>query len=605
MLRKTAVPGLVRRTRPLIGLTLAAALVLLTACSSTTSGAPASSKGGTITFAWPPGSPPTDIFPLLSTSQYTNVNLNEFTNLLYRPLYWVGQGSQVVLNEGRSLADPPVWSSNGRVVTVHLKHFTWSDGTAVSARDVLFWQNLVTANKTQDGGYVPGDYPDNVIATKVVNPTTVQFTLNKAWNHSWFLLNELAQVVPLPLAWDKTCATCSTGTADETPAGAKAVYNYLEGQAKDLNTYATNPLWKIVDGEWALKQFNPDGYSVFIPNSHYSGPKPHIGKFVAEPFTSATAEFDAIKSGSGPDVGYLPVTDLPAKAAVLAQGYNLAPWADWNYNFIGLNFHNPAAGKIFSQLYIRQALQSVMDQQTMVKYAYGGYAWPIYGPVPPQPANSYNTIQSNPYPYSVAAARQLLASHGWVIHNGLATCAKPGSGASQCGSGIKAGAMLQFTMLVANENPPLLTAMEDYKTDAGKAGIDITLTQAPILTVFGDMAPCSGASCSWQMGNYGVGWTYFPDYYPTGEDTFETGAGANFGGYSEPVNDANIKYTNLAPPAQSQAALDRYQKYLAQQLPVLWQPNYDYQLTLIRTGINGVTPQSPVLQIIPSQWSRN
>lgn len=601
MVGKTATPHLVRKSARLIGLAVAGSLALA-ACAGVSSPASSSKGGGTITFAWPPSSPPTDIFPLLNASQYTNVNLNEFTNLLYRPLYWIGQGSQVVLNESRSLAYPPTWSSNGRVVTVRLKHFVWSNGTAVSARDVLFWQNLVTANKDQDGGYVPGNYPDNVLATKVVNSTTVQFTLSKAWNQTWFLLNELAQIVPLPIAWDKTCTTCATGTADETAAGARAVYAYLEGQAKKLTTYATNPLWKIVDGEWALQQFMPDGYSVFVPNKHYSGPQPHISRFIAEPFTSAVAEFNAIKSGSGPDVGYLPVTDLPAKAAVLAQGYKLVPWPDWNYNFIGLNFHNPAVGKILSQLYIRQALQHLMDQATMVKYAYGGYAWPIYGPVPPVPANSYNTVTTNPYPYNITTAKQLLTTHGWTISNGVAVCARPGTGASQCGSGVQAGAALKFTMLLANENPPLLIAMQDYKSDAAKAGIDITLTQAPILTVFGDMSPCSGASCSWQMGNYGVGWTYFPDYYPTGEDTFETGAGTNFGGYSNPVNDRNIVYTNTAPPAQSQSALDTYQQYLAQQLPVLWQPNYDYQLTLIKTGVQGVTPQSPVLQIIPSEW---
>ena len=288
-----------------------------------------------------------------------------------------------------------------------------------------------------------------------------------------------------------------------------------------------------------------------------------------------------------------------------AQGYQLVPWVDWNYNFIGLNFHNPSVGKIFGQLYIRQALQDVMDQATMVKFAYGGYVWPIYGPVPPQPSNSYNTITTNPYPFNTTAAAGLLRSHGWSVSGGVATCSSAGTGSSQCGAGVNVGAALKFTMLVANENPPLLTAMEDYKTDAAKVGIDITLTQAPILTVFGDMAPCSGASCSWQMGNYGVGWTYFPDYYPTGEDTFKTGAGANFGGYSDPTNDANINFTTTAPPAQSQAALSRYQSYLAAQLPVRWQPNYDYQLTLIQKGVHGVAPQSPVLEIIPSEWSRS
>lgn len=557
----------------------------------------------TVIFALPPSSPPTDIFPLLTSSQYTNVNLNEFTNLMFRPMYWVGKGTKVVVNPTRSLASLPVWSDGGKVVTVHLKAFKWSNGKPVDARDVVFWQNLVNANKTEDGGYVPGDYPDNVVSTVAVNTSTVQFTLARAWNQQWFLLNELSQIVPLPLTWDKTCTTCATGTADETAAGAKAVYSYLRTQAKDLSTYASNPLWQIVDGAWHLTTFRTTGYSVFVPNPEYSGPHPSVQRFIEQPFTSATAEFDAVKSGHGPTVGYLPVTDLPQKSTMSSLGYNLAPWPDWNYNFIGLNFDNPTAGPVFKQLYVRQALQRLMDQETMVKYAYGGYAWPIYGPVPPVPSNSYNVIHNNPYPYSVSAATSLLRKHGWATKGGVDTCSRAGSGASDCGTGVPKGAKLSFTMLVANQNPPLLTAMEDYKSDAAKAGVDITIKQAPILTVFGDMAPCTGASCSWQMGNYGVGWTYFPDYYPSGEDTFKTGAGANFGGYDNPTNDANILYSQTAPPTKSESSLATYQKYLAEQLPVLWQPNYDYQLTLIKKGLKGVTPQSPVLLITPTQWS--
>ena len=67
--------------------------------------------------------------------------------------------------------------------------------------------------------------------------------------------------------------------------------------------------------------------------------------------------------------------------------------------------------------------------------------------------------------------------------------------------------------------------------------------------MFGDISPCSGAKCTWQIANYGIGWTYFPDYYPTGEDNFLTGAATNFGGYSDPKADKLIRATLQAPPA--------------------------------------------------------
>jgi peptide/nickel transport system substrate-binding protein len=583
---------------------LALAALAVAGCGGSSSNTSKASKN--VSFALPPSSPPTSIFPLLSSAQYTNVNLNQFTKLLFVPLYWIGHGSTVLTaNATRSIGNPPVWSSDGRTVTITLKHWMWSNGTQVTARDVEFWQNLVKANKTDFGGYVPGAYPDNITSTKVVNPTTVRFTLDKPYNHQWFLYNELSQITPLPLAWDKTSASGSTGTADQTPAGARAVYKYLENQNKSLTTYATNPTWKIVDGPWHLKSFNTTGNAVFVPNPKYSGAnKPQITQFTEVPFTSATAEIDAIRGGQGPSIGYVPLTDVNQIGFLKSQGYQVAPWPDWNMNFMAINFNNPTVGPVFKQLYIRQALQHVMNQPLLVKDAYSGYAWADYGPVPPVPANPYVSAfaKQNPYPFSTSQAGSLLASHGWNMVGGVRTCQRAGSGPSDCGAGIKQGTPLRLNLLFASENPPLKVAMQQYQSAAGQAGIKINLSEAPILTVFGDISPCSGAKCTWQIANYGIGWTYFPDYYPTGEDNFLTGAATNFGGYSDPKADKLIRATLQAPPASAQSALEQYQNYLVSNLPWIWQPNYDYQISLVKNGLSGVTPQSPALIVDPTTY---
>lgn len=583
---------------------VAAALSILALAGCGGSGGSKASKD--VTFALPPSSPPTAIFPLLSSAQFTNVNLNQFTKLLFLPLYWIGNGNTVLtVDHSRSIANAPAWSADGRTVTVTLKHWVWSDGTAVTARDVQFWQNLVKANKNNFGGYVPGAYPDNITATTVVNPSTVRFTLDKRYNHDWFLYNELSLITPLPLAWDKTSSSGTAGTADRTTAGAKAVYNYLEKQTKDLTTYATNPTWKIVDGPWHLQSFATTGDAVFVPNKDYSGPnKPQISRFEELPFTSAAAEINAVRSGHGPSIGYVPLTDLKQIGFLKSQGYRVAPWPDWNMNFMAINFNNPTVGPIFKQLYVRQALQRVMNQPLLVKDAYSNYAWPDYGPVPPVPPNPYvaSRAKQNPYPFSVSAAASLLSSHGWKTVGGVQTCQSPGSGPSHCGAGIASGTKLQFNLLFASENPPLKAAMQEYQSAAAQAGIKIALSQAPILTVFGDISPCSGAKCKWQIANYGIGWTYFPDYYPTGEENFLTGAATNFGGYSDSKADQLIRNTLIASPANAQAALNAYQNYLVNNLPWIWQPNYNYQISLIRQGLQGVTPQSPTLTVDPTRY---
>jgi len=116
---------------------LALAALAVAGCGGSSSNTSKASKN--VSFALPPSSPPTSIFPLLSSAQYTNVNLNQFTKLMFVPLYWIGHGSTVLTaNATRSIGNPPVWSSDGRTVTITLKHWMWSNGTQVTARDVEF-----------------------------------------------------------------------------------------------------------------------------------------------------------------------------------------------------------------------------------------------------------------------------------------------------------------------------------------------------------------------------------------------------------------------------------------------------------------------------------
>jgi peptide/nickel transport system substrate-binding protein len=96
----------------------------------------------------------------------------------------------------------------------------------VSSRDVLFWMNLLKAEKTEFFGYVPGYFPDNVVKVSAPNPTTVVFDFNKAYEQKWLVYNELSQVIPLPIAWDRTSLSApapgpsAAGLPDTTAAGA-------------------------------------------------------------------------------------------------------------------------------------------------------------------------------------------------------------------------------------------------------------------------------------------------------------------------------------------------------------------------------------------------
>src|ERR1700758_4462069 len=140
-----AIPRFRLPSRALLAGSSAALAVALVAagCSSTTSTGPANGtkvKGGTAVLAEPPSTTPNYIFPFASSAYFSTINIWNLQSLLYRPLYWFGQKGQPTVNYSLSLAYPPAF--NGSKVTITLKHYTWSDGTLVTAQDVMFWLNM-------------------------------------------------------------------------------------------------------------------------------------------------------------------------------------------------------------------------------------------------------------------------------------------------------------------------------------------------------------------------------------------------------------------------------------------------------------------------------
>jgi peptide/nickel transport system substrate-binding protein len=590
-----------------LGIAVAAAALLAAACSS--SGTPASSgkpvSGGTATFAEQPGVTPNYIFPMLTGAYYSVANIEEFQRLSFRSLYWIGNAKgQPVVDPALSLAALPVYSDNDSVVTIHLGSYTWSDGLPVTARDVAFWINLLRANKADFAAYIPGEFPDNLKSYKIVNSKTIVLTLTGSYNPTWFTYDQLSQITPLPAqAWDKTSTTGAVGNYDETPAGARAVFAFLTAQSKDIASYGSNPLWKVVDGPWQLVSYQTDGYAKFAANRAYAGPsKPRLSYFVELPFTSDTTELNVLRSGTTIDYGYLPTEDASQFPALAADGYATVQWQGWGTSFFLMNFQSPKTGPIIAQAYVRQAMQSLIDEPGYLKGPLEGYGHTDYGPVPAEPSNPYVDAYEakGPWPYSPATAVKLLSSHGWSVKpSGVTTCTSPGAGAGHCGAGIAAGTPLSFTLQYANGVVWVNEEMLALKSSFAQAGIQVSLTTAPFDSIISLLAPCTKteAACSWQMLNYGGGWTYGVDPYPTGDQLFATGSGSNASNYSDPEADKLIAAT-----VRGSGTLTAYENYLADQIPVLWMPQPVYQISEISKNLRGTLPQSPIESLTPEDW---
>jgi peptide/nickel transport system substrate-binding protein len=624
--------GLLKRSA-CIAMAVGAMTTGLLLASPGTSGAAA--KPTTATWAETPNATPNYIFPYMSLAFFSVANINQFQELMYRPLYWFGLGATPSLNPSLSLATAPVYAASGTSVTINLKNYKWSNGETVNSGDVMFWMNMMHAQPAGFAGYAPGTMPDNLTGITINSPTSITFNLKSKVNNYWFTYNQLAEITPMPAAWDITSLTgasgsggCSSTVYGTTDKQCTAVYDFLSEQSgynpanpgstdtsNAFSTYATSKIWHVVDGPWQLSTFDASGNISFVPNPTYSGPiKPTLTKFSEVPFTSEPAEFNAL-AGGNVNVGFLPIGDVTKTATNALKGggnnprltnYNIAPLYTWSINYFPYNFNSTGdggnAGKIFSQLYVRQAIQYLVNQPLYISKVAHGYGVGTYGPVPTQPANSFASAleKGNPYKYNPSKAKSLLSSHGWkVVPGGTSTCVKPGTASGECGAGIPSGAKLAFNIQYANTSALVTNTMTAEKASWGSVGINVAISPASFDTVIGAAVPCKAGSagCAWELQNWGAGWVYAPDYYPTGEEIFETGAGSNSGSYDNAKNDALIKATD-----DTNVSLTTWENYLAEQLPVIFQPNYVTSITEIQKNLSGVTPQSVYWALNPENW---
>jgi peptide/nickel transport system substrate-binding protein len=561
--------------------------VLPASASASVQRAPAAANGGTVTQGIV-GVAPGYVLPVAPLGAPTSgTNTERFNWIMYPPLYILGNTG---IDEAHSLADPPVYSGGNTTVTIHLRNDKWSDGQPVTSRDVAFFYNLVKANKADWDSYLPGQFPDNVASFTTPNSSTVVLHLVRPYGPTWFTDDQLSDFLALPQqTWDKTSATGAVGNYDETPAGAKAVYKFLTSQASDTATYSTNSLWKVVDGPWEIKSFQPTtGPDVFVPNPYYS-PKPKVSEFVETIFATDTSEFNALLAGNEINIGTIPPEDLPLLPR-LSSNYALTTSPYWHIGFDNLNFENPVSGPIVSQLYFRQALQHLEDE-TGQATAYldnekAGY--PVYGPIPPQPATPFESAaqKTDPYPFSIKTAKSLLEAHGWKIpSSGAATCVRPGTAANDCGAGIPKSRALVFNFEYDTGQAFLTSEVANFKSDAAQAGIVLNVSSAPFQTVVATLSDCVGTSTcpasSWQMGTWnaeGYSWGYTSPYATGDWLTFTTNWQASQ--FSSLLHATETS-------ADGQSAIQAYDTYVTKQLPVIWTLT-TYGLNLVSSNLKGV-----------------
>src|SRR5579863_688139 len=573
--------------------------------------------GGTIVQGQLTGQTPTYIFPIAPGAN-TSTGTISLLSELYMPLYAGPTGAEPKVDESLSAANPLIFSDGGKTVTIPIKPgLKWSNGAPVDANDVVFWYYILSAAIKESpanwGQFSPGLMPQNVKSISTKGKYDVVMHLTAAYNPGFFLNNNLSDtnnVYPMPsTSWniDATGGPHLTNWVNN-PAVDKKIYDYLNKEGSAVASFATNPLWKVGDGPFKLTSFSASNSSyTIVPNPTYGGtPKPIMSQVQVETFTGFTSELDAVRSGAVDVAVGIDPSQLAEAPALKGQGIDIYGGPGWGWFGGIINFKDKTNdfNNVISQLYIRQAIDSLINQPAIIQGVYKGAAVPAYTEVPTAPISPYAPASaSHPgYPFNPATAVSILKSHGWtVVPGGRSTCAKPGTGAGECGAGIPKGTPIAFVWANQPEAVSTTGALEaEVVASEAKsaAGIDITLQTKTfnfLTSNYNDQNPAAAKYTNdWGVNNYGG---LFTDYYPTAEGVWNVGGGFNLGDFSDPMATSLM---NQSVHSGSPNAIKVEARYIQTHPPVFFMPDYDY---LLAVNVNKVAgPPDGWTSLTQQQW---
>jgi len=433
------------------------------------------------------------------------------------------------LNVVPDLADGmPSVSSDGLVWTVKLKkNAKWSDGTPITADDVLATQKI-QADPKLDTDY---SYDWSKLSSiEKVDANTVKYTLSEKF--APFLVQNLVGYV--------------------APA---SVYGKIDPSKMRDDPVSKAPT--VFGGAYKLDKWIPGSEFDFSANTNYYNGRPHYDKVIAKVITDATAAANALING---DVAWHPslgesgaggISKAKASSNVQVHTYEDLGYIDFRMN--------TRKGHIFDNVMARQALAYTLDKPSIVQAATQGAGAPLWGDIVPA-SWAYDANSVVKYPLDVNKAKSLMQQAGWTIgSDGVATRPNPtGSGTQKFVGKIR----------VRAGKPDRLKAAEIIADQVKQIGMQLTPDPTDFKVFYKPV----------QTGNFdviiaGFSLTLEPDDYSTAHSSQlqpEHHEGQNWTGYSNPQLDslidqerATVKATDAETKAARKAIFNQIEKIIS------------------------------------------
>lgn len=340
---------------------------------------------------------------------------NDLDALLFEPLVRVLPSGSV---QGR-LASHWEVSPDGRTYAFTIRpNARWSDGTAVTADDIVF--TVRTVQDPQFPGTVLNQSWKDIIAT-AVDSNQVRFAL--PGHNAGFLANlELLAILPGHLLAGKTMAELASASPNLNPVGTgpfRLVANLADRIQLERNPFA----WR----------------------------RPWLDTMTIRSFPSQSAALDALDRGQIDGLANL----TPSGAAQEQANRQVSVLTASTYQYAELLFNLKSDEPYFQDVKVRQAIAKAIDQTAIIRDVLGGQAVPDDGPIPRSIGWAYDSAAQQPG-YDPTAAGKLLDDAGWALVNGIRT---------------KGTVTLSFGLTVSSDVPPYERVAASIADQLAQVGI--------------------------------------------------------------------------------------------------------------------------------------
>ncbi len=498
------------------------ALALIVACALVGCGArEAETRNPNVVMcAWIGG--PDGFNPLVTVSSSATM----IEDLIYTPLVDMVTSPTLLPHWSTSLAyRVDIGDAGTRYVLRLRRGVRWSDGAALTAKDVVFAVELGRNRLLPRSNAADFELMRSV---RALDAHTVEIRLSKP--SPPFLANALGETFALP-----------EHVLDRYPPQSEREAKFVIGDA----AFSQHP---IISGPWRIVRNVPDSSLIIAPNPLYWGPKPALDEIAFRVYPEQDSLYAAV------DAGEIDVTGIPPNLwrvhGRLRGDHRFVTWP-WNVAFALVpNYRDPTIAWIADPA-IKRAMLYALDRRFITDGIMSGQADLLNGPLPT--FSPYYNKRVKTYAYDPAEAQRLLGADGWKMRGGVR---------------MKNGHALRITLKTEGATDAVgSNVAELVQANLRAVGIDCVLENEELQTFFSDEL-----SSNFQLALRGVILLPYPDDYKYFHSTqTRANGGFNEGFYGNPQVDRVLESARTAAsPRIARSELDRYQMLASEDLPELY-----------------------------------